>query len=132
MLILNSSSRESGRRGSFLADTASPPNHDLERVSAEIHKQFGIYADGPLLPSQWGLCPRGLVGADRRVRRGPSLGELTPAGASNSQVTLHSDQATDDEGILSLRLFRNRSLTPIFSFTPSDSGMTLKELYGQH
>lgn len=128
MLILNSSSRELGRRGRLLAESASPPDHDLERDSADITKQFDHVNASPLLPSQWGLCPRGLVGADRRVRRGPSLGELTPAGASNSRVTLHADQATDDEGILSLRLFRNRSLTPIFSFTPSDSGMTFNKI----
>ena len=41
-----------------------------------------------ILASQQGLCPEELLGASGRLRRGPSLGDLTSAGARNSQVTL--------------------------------------------
>ena len=39
------------------------------------------------------------VGASRRPRRGPSLGDSTPAGAENSQAALRTDRATDADGI---------------------------------
>ena len=48
------------------------------------------------LPRQWGLCPRVLVGASERVRWEPSLGESTPAGADNSQVTQYAASADSE------------------------------------
>jgi hypothetical protein len=54
---------------------------------------------GKILPSQSGLCLRELVGASWRVRRGPSLGDSTSAGAENSQVTQHAANATEGDSI---------------------------------
>jgi hypothetical protein len=73
------------------------------------------------LPSQSALRLRELVGASRRCASGPSLGELTSAGASNSQVTQQM-HATDADGI-PLRP-RSKGILPSLCFSPSASSIT--------
>lgn len=80
---------------------ATSPLRSRMLLANDFLEQFdpSIYA-GIFLPRQWGLCPRVSVGAKRPVGRGPSLGDSTPAGAGNSQDTLHvAQRPTDDDGV---------------------------------
>lgn len=83
------------------------------------------------LPSQWGLCLRGLVGACRRVRRGPSLGRGDFCGSRSApilgrdiQATQHDDHATDDDGIPFSRMAEKTLLLTCLFPAPSESSMT--------
>lgn len=78
------------------------------------------------LPSQSALRLRELVGASRRVRRGPSLGELTSAGANNSRVALHAAKRPTTTAYC-YRASREWAVNPDFAFAPSDSSMTTNQ-----
>jgi len=75
-----------------------------------------------ILPRQLGLCPRVSAGAQRRVRRGPSLGESTPAGADNSRGTLHALRS--DRPTMTAFSCEGWLATPaLASLTPSESNV---------
>src|SRR5208337_3733192 len=78
---------ELGRAGKLSQGAASSRVPQIERLLAESIKSDDFYALGRILPRQLGLCPRVSVGASRRVRRGPSLGGMTPAGAIEPRHT---------------------------------------------
>lgn len=57
------------------ANEISPNNLDSDFLASSLCRQLGY--------------PRVCIGASGRVRREPSLGDSTPAGAENSQATLY-------------------------------------------
>lgn len=80
-------------------------------------------AQGQSLPRQSGLCPRASVGAQRRVRRGPSLGELAPAGVNNSRGTLHA--LPSERPTMTAFSSKGWNNTPaLASLTPSESNVS--------
>jgi len=101
--------QRAGSGGCF--GVASSPNHPPTSTSPKLFEDDSAKLDSSrqnidlvscfcFLPRQSGLRPRASVGAQRTVLRGPSLGELTPAGANNSQDTLHvAKRPTDDDGV---------------------------------
>jgi len=110
---------EGGPAGLTFAGSPAPPFKIFPDDPAhDLHKQFGLEANGRSLPSQLGLCLGELAGASGRVRRGPSLGDSTSAGAENSQATLHVDKSREDDGM-------SGKGYPAFSLSASESGMTL-------
>ena|ERR1035438_4691561 len=55
-----------------------------------------------ILPRQLGLCPRASVGTCRRVRRGLSLGGMTPAGAIKPGHTARFSMHTELYGMVEI------------------------------
>src|ERR1035438_7412503 len=83
---------------SFFAD-ALADTHQLKSLNsalANVTPRQSRLSDlsAIVLPRQLGLYPRASVGAQRRVRRGPSLGGSTPAGADDSRGALHASPCT--------------------------------------
>jgi hypothetical protein len=98
----------------------TPPNPNFPRwllAHDNLHQFEFCNALGRFLPRQWGLCPRVLAGAQRRTRRGPSLGELTPAGADNSRGTLRTLRS-DRPTMTALHLRRLESTPALASLPP--------------
>lgn len=91
MYELINSSLASGRAVHFLIGVGGPQQLQMQPRSNVLTNQFEriIAGCGLSLSSQSG-CLREWIGAQGRVRRGPSLGDSTSAGAENSQATLHA------------------------------------------
>src|ERR1035438_10287509 len=87
-----------GVAGELLASRSQLTNpNGFERLANVTPRKFRLSnLSAIFLPRQWGLCPRVLVGASRRVRREPSLGDSSPAGAENSQATLYLHSADSE------------------------------------
>lgn len=82
---------------------------------------------GRLLPRQLRLRLGVWVGAKRRVRRGPSLGDSTSAGAENSQATLHVLQS--ERPTMTALLQQELGITLAFAvLTPSESNVVRSKI----
>jgi hypothetical protein len=117
-----------GRAVVWLTSAKRPPtppnlNHPLGFLANDNLHQFEFCsAQGRFLPRQSGLCPRVSVGAQRRVRRGPSLGEATPAGAVNSRGALHALQS-DRPTMTAFSCEGWKSTPALASLSPSQSNV---------
>ena len=102
------------------------PNKFSLGANADPENNGSLYISPELcLASQSALWLRELPGAKRRVRRGPSLGDSTSAGAENSQSDLHTVKRPIDDGILSLTLAET-TLYPVFALLPPESSILFK------
>lgn len=105
----------------FLADGPTSAPQDCHRLNDFSSNSYELGFLGRSLPSQLRVRSGESVGAQRHVRRGPSLGEATSAGAVNSRATLHAlrKRPTEDDGAL-----RRLASTPaLASLTPSESNV---------
>src|ERR1035438_6383293 len=88
------------------------PSSDLRHLPNAISRKIrSDFLDSRFLPRQWGLLPRASVGAQRRVRCGPSSGGMTPAGAIKPGTQHAAKRPTDDDGVHLQRL----ETTPAFA-----------------
>lgn len=111
----------SGVLETFFAVGLDTDPRDDQRRNDFSSKFSELEIFGRSLSSQSALRLREWIGAQRRVRREPSLGELTSAGVNNSQATLHalrSDRPT------MTALCQGWLNTPaLASLTPSESNV---------
>jgi len=113
-----------GQVGNFLCRWSQPPTRRISdhRQNVTLEKIDPCIDAGFMLASQRGLRLGGLLGAQRRVRRCPSLGDLTPAGAKNSQGKLHASQS-DRPTMTALRRLEN---TPASALLPPSESNVLR------
>lgn len=92
--MIYTTSKEPSGLGVLVKSTASGSQLPAQSLSESLAKLESSRQNIDLVSNASSLCrqlgyPRVCIGASGRVRREPSLGDSTPAGAENSQATLY-------------------------------------------